>query len=182
MHLVSNRFRPIFFGFRTVLLLLMIRFSRKNRVEGWKYFFGSFGVFRFDGGFLDLKSGVWLEAGVLLHCISGRLSVGNRTFVNKGSLIASKQDIRIGNDVLIGDYVSIYDHDHGLLNRSEYATSPVKIEDNVWIGSHAVVLKGVSIGQGSVVAAGSVVTKSIPAGEVWGGVPARFIKSIESSS
>ncbi|RMG25009.1 MAG: acyltransferase, partial [Methanobacteriota archaeon] len=137
------------------------------------------GVVRLEKGRLSISSGSWFEKGVLLHCIDGHLSIGEMTFINKNSVIACMESITIGNNVLIADHVSIFDHDHGLVNRSEYRTKPVLIEDNVWLGSHSVVLKGVRIGKGSIVAAGSVVTKSIPPNEIWGGVPARFMKKIE---
>ena len=52
---------------------------------------------------------------------------------------------------------------------------PIEIADNVWIGANAVILRGVTIGQGAVVAAGAVVTKKIPPNEIWGGLPARKI-------
>ena len=59
------------------------------------------------------------------------------------------------------------------------ATIPVVIKDGAFIGAHCIILKGVSIGEKSVVGAGSVVTKSIPDGEIWAGNPAKFIRRIE---
>lgn len=59
------------------------------------------------------------------------------------------------------------------------ATSPVVIKDGVFIGAHCIILKGVTIGEKSIIGAGSVVTKSIPDGEIWAGNPAKFIRRIE---
>ena len=81
--------------------------------------------------------------------------------------------------------VVIRDQDHiteilsGKHQREEFYTAPVEIEENVWIASKATILKGVTIGKYSVIAASAVVTKDVPAYEVWGGVPAKFIKQIK---
>lgn len=61
---------------------------------------------------------------------------------------------------------------------NDIRTCPVFIGDNVFIGAHSIILKGIEIGNNSIIAAGSVVTKSIPANEIWGGNPAKFIKKI----
>jgi len=179
MIFVGNIRRPVLGGWRTFLVLLLLKLERSVKISGWKYFFASLNIIRLEKGRLSLSPGSWFENGVLLHCIDGHLSIGEKTFVNKGSVIACMDSITIGNDVLIADHVSIYDHDHGLVNRSEYTTKPVVIADKVWLGSHSVVLKGVCIGKGSIVAAGSVVTKNIPSYEIWGGIPAKFIRKIE---
>lgn len=99
-----------------------------------------------------------------------------------GSVIAAAVCVVIGDNVLIGANAIISDTDwHPIDYESRIAgclgaSSPVVIEDSVWIGANVVVLKGVTIGQASVVAANSVVTKSIPANVMAGGVPARVIK------
>jgi acetyltransferase-like isoleucine patch superfamily enzyme len=72
------------------------------------------------------------------------------------------------------------DHDHdisgtGALPKSPGPCAPIVLSDYVWVGANSVILKGVEIGLGSVIAAGAVVTKSIPPNEIWGGVPARKI-------
>ncbi|NQY63770.1 MAG: acyltransferase [Alteromonadaceae bacterium] len=176
------KLRPLLFGFRTFFILLYLKTF--HRVEGWKYFFGSWSVFRVSRGSIKLSSGVWIEEMSLCHCEGGEISIGCRTFLNRFVTIVSRVKIGIGKDVLIGDNVSIYDHDHqtdqkGILySKQGFVCEAIKIDDNVWIGSHSVILKGVNIGKNSVIAAGSVVTNSIPSGELWGGVPAKFIKRL----
>ena len=61
------------------------------------------------------------------------------------------------------------------MNVQPNTTLPIVLENNVWLGVNAVVLKGVTIGSGAIVGAGAVVTKSVPAGEIWAGIPARKI-------
>lgn len=108
--------------------------------------------------------------------------IGNCTFIGRGCEFNIRTEIVIGADCLIGSGCKFIDHEHGMADRE----IPMKIQNgeearivigrNVWLGVNVVVLKGVSIGEGSVVAAGSVVTKSIEPGEIWGGVPARLIR------
>jgi len=180
--MISNKLRPYVSGWKIVLILIYLKLFHK--ADGWKYYFSSFDNFRFDKGQIQFSGNNWVENNVLLHCSGGDIKIGKRTFINKGSIIVSKKLITIGNDVLIADYVSIYDHDHKFNNKSTeyeqngYDSSNVSIDDNVWIGTHSVILKGVHIGKNSIVAAGSVVTKDIPSNELWGGAPARHIKNI----
>jgi acetyltransferase-like isoleucine patch superfamily enzyme len=111
------------------------------------------------------------------------LIIGHRFFINHYAMIDCHQEIRIGNDVMIGPhaYVGDFDHDLGSGETPEIAgatvTAPVHIGNHVWIGVSAVVLKGVTIGDGAVVAAGAVVTRDVPGMTVVAGVPARVIKS-----
>ncbi len=96
--------------------------------------------------------------------------------------------ITIGNDVLTGRWVTITDNGHGTtdfavlhqppMHRSLYSKGPVTIGNNVWIGDKATILPGVTIGEGSVIAANSVVTKDIPAYSIAGGNPAQIIRKI----
>ena len=85
--------------------------------------------------------------------------------------------IKIGNNVNISSYVKIITGSHDV-DTSDYKATfkPVEIGDRCWIGTGAMILQGVSIGEGAVIAAGAVVTKDIPPFEVWGGVPAKYIK------
>jgi acetyltransferase-like isoleucine patch superfamily enzyme len=109
----------------------------------------------------------------------GEISVGRNTFIN-GARIASKSKIVIGDGVHIGPEVLIMDtdfHDVNDLN-SEGGASPVIIGNHVWIATRAIILKGVTIGDGAVIAAGAVVTKDVPAGTIVAGVPARVIKKV----
>lgn len=110
----------------------------------------------------------------------GSLTVGENTFINYGVSIAALESVKIGRDCSIGTYVILMDNDfHGLEpdKRNEMPPSlPITIGDNVWLGARVIVLRGVSIGNDSVVAAGSVVTKDIPAGVIAAGVPAKVIR------
>lgn len=115
------------------------------------------------------------------------LIIGNNVGISSAALVA-KKSIRVGNDVKIGGGVCIYDTDfHSLdalirkdkvLDTINVHHSSVVIGNNVFIGAHSTILKGVKVGDNAIIGACSVVTKSIPANEIWAGNPARFIKTI----
>ena len=87
----------------------------------------------------------------------------------------------MGDGVLIGHQVVLatLNHDIAPAKRKNMFHAPIVIGNNVWIGAHATILAGVTLGENSVVAAGAVVTKDVPAGAVVAGVPAKIIKNIE---
>lgn len=101
-------------------------------------------------------------------------------YINNGLFLSCVHEITIGDDVAIGPFVRMMDSDrHKITNAKNPDTAPIVIGNHVWIGMGVTILKGVFIGDGAIVAAGSVVTKSIPRGELWGGNPARFIRTAE---
>jgi acetyltransferase-like isoleucine patch superfamily enzyme len=107
-----------------------------------------------------------------------RMSIGDHTFINYGSSISTYKKVSIGRHCLLGHHTLIVDsNEHGVEHR-EVAPPPAQviIEDHVWIGSRVVILPGVSIGHHSVIGAGSVVTKDIPANCLAVGNPARVVR------
>lgn len=107
---------------------------------------------------------------------------GKNVFVNQGCTFMDKGGIRIGNGVMIAPKVSLITGGHPLplAERREYLSfAPIVVEDDVWIGTAAVVLQGVTIGTGAVVAAGAVVTRDVPARSLVAGVPARVVKTFD---
>ena len=112
------------------------------------------------------------------------ITIGERNATSNNISIVSINSIAIGNDCRIGDLVAIYDSDSHEINpatrnRSAGKNAPVRIGNNVWLGSRVMVLKGVTIGDNSVIAAMSVVTKSVPPNTLAAGIPAKVIRSIE---
>ncbi len=114
----------------------------------------------------------------------GRIEIGSRVFINYGASISAHQLVRIGDGCQIGSYANFMDNDyHQVEDRSKPGLSaPIILERNVWLGVRVVVLKGVTIGENSVVGAGSVVTRDIPANCLAAGMPARVIRQFEVNS
>lgn len=122
-----------------------------------------------------------IGTGVCFETPGGDITVGHHVRINTGCVLVSYASISIGNDCLIGEYVSIRDANHGTatgapMRLQSHSFAPITIGDDVWIGRGAVVLKGVSIGHGAVVAANSVVTHDVPANAIVGGAPAKLIR------
>jgi len=116
----------------------------------------------------------------LVTYTSGRIEIGNHTFINYGSSIAARASVKIGSYCHLGHYTFVMDNDqHGVVRRMELPQSdPVIIEDHVWIGSKTVILPGVRIGSRAVIGAGSIVTKDIPPRCVAAGNPARVLRHL----
>jgi acetyltransferase-like isoleucine patch superfamily enzyme len=108
---------------------------------------------------------------------------GNNYINNSFTAISEGKGIKIGADTIIGCNVQIYDSDFHVVAAKrrgvpQHSSAQVIIGRNVWIGNNCIILKGASIGDNSVVAAGSIVTSEFGAGVVIGGCPARFIKNV----
>ena len=127
---------------------------------------------------------------------ASEIVIGRRTYIGRSTIVCA-QRVTIGDDVLISWGCQIVDHDsHALLWRdrasdvsdwfrggkdwSKVPCAPVAIGDRAWLGFNAIVLKGVSIGAGAVVAAGSVVTRDVPPNTLVGGNPARVIRELDN--
>ncbi|MEO6715094.1 MAG: acyltransferase [Mycobacteriales bacterium] len=120
---------------------------------------------------------VWLyqDVGIYLDAAGATLSIGNRTYINRRTEITCEQSVSIGDNCAISWDVLITDTDYHQLGGGDPA-APVVIGDHVWIGARAMVLKGVTIGDGAVVAAGSIVTRDVEPGALVAGNPARQLR------
>lgn len=136
-----------------------------------------------------------VEGRIVLERSGARVSIGSRTHVGGGTLIDAAEEITIGDDVLVAFEVLFMDHNSHALRFSErkhdvtewmrgrkswsnVAMRPIRVCDKAWIGARAIILKGVTVGEGGIVAAGSVVTHDVPAWSIVGGNPARVIREL----
>ena len=112
-----------------------------------------------------------------------RLSIGDGTSINRGVSICAQKSVQIGRDCGIGNDCLIFDTDfHALGDVHDAANaSPVLIGDKVWLAARSVILKGVTIGDGAVICAGSVVATNVAPYTMVGGVPARVIRKLTSA-
>ena len=131
--------------------------------------------------------------GLISKCMfyigpSGIIKIGNNVGISN-SLLYSICSIIVEDDVMIGggcqildnDFHSLRYEDRILLGDKNVNSAPISIKKGAFIGTSSIILKGVTIGERSIVAAGSVVTKSIPDNEIWGGNPAAFIRKISEN-
>ncbi|TEB09885.1 acyltransferase [Pelotomaculum propionicicum] len=125
----------------------------------------------------------YISAGVsFVVTKSGKLTIGNRVFIGRGSILASDLSVTIGDNTMLAEYVSVIDADHvikrnGIPIRDQGLNpAPVHIGGDVWVGRGCALLKGVTIGDGAVIGANSVVTGDIPPFSVAYGSPAKVQK------
>jgi len=120
--------------------------------------------------------------GILVAEYDGKINIGNHVFIGDNSILSAYDEISIGNNVLISHGVHIFDNDshpkdafarekHFMaildgtryqVNKESINSSKIMIEDNVWIGFNSIILKGVTIGKGSIIGCGSIVTQNVP--------------------
>jgi acetyltransferase-like isoleucine patch superfamily enzyme len=127
-----------------------------------------------------VRIGVWGRAPN-----QGTIRIGDAVMISPGVRISASDEIIIGDGCMFANGAYVTDCDwHGIYNRTERDAQayPVHIGNNVWVGDHATVLKGVTIGDNSIVAACSVVTKDVPANVVVAGNPARIVKELDSAA
>lgn len=138
-----------------------------------------------------LGAGAALDDGVILlvsrSTEAPSLEIGAETYVNRNTIFDAHEKLHVGKNCLIGPHCYFTDGNHGLeaglpFVKQPMRSQPVIIEDNVWIGAHCVILPGVTVGTGSVIGAGSVVTRSIPPGAVAYGNPARVGRMMRNST
>jgi acetyltransferase-like isoleucine patch superfamily enzyme len=131
---------------------------------------------------------VGLAGPVILHCIgAGRIEIGDGSGLSS-AVLSARTSIAIGRHTLVGGNARIFDHDfHSLdwrarrerrADEAACASAPVRIGDDVLIGTGALILKGSTIGDRAVIGAGAVIAGEVPADEMWAGNPARRIRSL----
>ena len=131
--------------------------------------------------FARLDALILVYPGVYLTHTYG-IRCGKNVSINSGAVIDGRGEIEIGDYTMIGPNVCIASSDHQYLNTNQpmcmqgHKNAPVKISEDVWVGANATILSGITIGQGSIVAAGAVVTKDVPPYAIVAGIPAKVIK------
>lgn len=141
----------------------------------------------------------YIRGELTVYPHGGKISIGNYCYIGENTKIWSGCSITIGNNVLISHNVDIHDcNDHPIDAKARHEhfkeiittghpkqidglkEKPIVIKDDAWIGFNSIILKGVTIGEGAIVAAGSVVTKNVEPYTIVAGNPAKFLKVIEN--
>jgi len=124
----------------------------------------------------------WIGHGTKIRVHEGRVSIGAKTVMGQECTISAYKQVSIGRECIIADRVMLIDFDHGVvevdrpIREQGIYKRDVRVGNNVWIGYGACLLRGVSIGDNSIVGTSAVVTKEVPQNTVVGGVPARTIR------
>jgi len=139
-----------------------------------------------DNAVLEIGSNVIISdyAWLVLTKPNPHLKIGSFVEIGRGSIVAVKGNTTIGDYTQVGPFCQIIDHDHSFLKNDlimnqKAVVKDIKIGRDCWLGCGVKILKGVTVGDGAVIGANSVVTSNIPPYEVWAGVPAKFIKKRE---
>jgi acetyltransferase-like isoleucine patch superfamily enzyme len=129
---------------------------------------------------------VWIGDGSKIRCHEGVVEIGEKTVMGQECTISAYQRVRIGAECVIADRAMFIDFDHGVveverpIRRQGIYKRDVEVGSNVWIGYGACILRGVRVGDNSIVGTNTVVTKDVPANAVVAGVPARIVRMREA--
>jgi acetyltransferase-like isoleucine patch superfamily enzyme len=159
-----------------------------NTTVAWRH------IRRASGNLISIGDESLIHANLIFEASGGEIRIGSRTFIGRSTLICYRS-LAIGDDVLMAWGITVVDHDsHSLMwehrqddvrewaqgrkNWQHIAWAPVTIANKAWIGFNVSILKGVTIGEGAVVGAGSVVTRDVPPYSLAVGCPAKVIRSL----
>ena len=133
-------------------------------------------------GHLEIGRGVWIGRGTAIRCHEGYLRIGDRVVFGGRDTVNCYLDVEIGDDALFADDVYVVDFDHRTedlerpIQQQGIVKSPVRIGRDCWIGTKAVILRGTTLGDGSVVGAASVLRGRFPDRSVVVGAPGRIVR------
>jgi acetyltransferase-like isoleucine patch superfamily enzyme len=164
------------------LALLKLRFGRRLQTDGICFICPGVTVEIGRDATLRVGRWAWIGHGCKVRVHEGEVSIGAKTVIGQDCTISAYQRVEIGRECIIADRVMMIDFDHGVtevdrpIRLQGIYKRDVHVGHNVWIGYGACVLRGVTVGDNSVIGTSAVLTRSIPANAVVGGVPARVIR------
>jgi acetyltransferase-like isoleucine patch superfamily enzyme len=162
------------------------RAGRRWRTNGLLFFGRGLELQIAPGARVEFGRFVWIGDGTKIRCHEGRVEIGAKTVIGQECTISAYQRVRIGEQCVIADRAMFIDFDHGVVEVERPIRSQgiykrdVEVGSNVWIGYGACILRGVRVGDNSIVGTNSVVTKDVPANAVVAGIPARVIRMREA--
>ena len=160
--------------------------GRRWRTNGLVFFGRGLELEIAANGRVDFGRFVWIGDKTKIRCHEGRVEIGDKTVMGQECTISAYQHVQIGQQCVIADRAMFIDFDHGVveverpIRQQGIYKRNVIVGSNVWIGYGACVLRGVSVGDNSIVGTNSVVTKDVPANAVVAGIPARIIRMREA--
>jgi len=194
MKMVDRRFKSLIFKIRLVKLYMFLLYKNYLLNSNIKFKFGKKVKLEKDTKFIlgknskiEIKNNILIGRESCIECAqNATIIIGENVLLTGYNFIVSMSTINIGNNTIIGEFVSVRDSDHSYRNLNESIrlfkednTRPINISNDVWIGRGVTILKGVQIGERSVIGANAVVTKDIPQYSVAVGIPAKVIKKYD---
>ena len=165
---------------------LLTASGRRWKTDGFVFFGRGLEIEIAARGRVEFGRFVWIGDRTKIRCHEGLVEIGSKTVMGQECTITAYQHIRIGEQCVIADKAMFIDFDHGVveverpIRQQGIYKRDVEVGSNVWIGYGACVLRGVRVGDNSVIGTNSVVTKDVPANAVVGGIPARVLRMREA--
>ena len=167
-------------------LLLKLRYRRRLQTDGLCFICPHVRLEIGPGAILRIGRWAWIGHGSKIRVHEGEVSIGAKTVMGQECTISAYQSVSIGRECILADRVMLIDFDHGVteverpIRLQGIYKRDVRVGHNVWIGYGACLLRGVTIGDNSIVGTNAVVTKDVPENAVVAGVPARVIRMREA--
>ena len=165
---------------------LLTAAGRRWRTDGFVFFGRGLEIEISPRGRVDFGRFVWIGDRTKIRCHEGLVEIGAKSVLGQECTISAYQHVRIGEECVIADRAMFIDFDHGVVEVERpirlqgIYKRDVEVGNNVWIGYGACILRGVRVGDNSIVGTNSVVTKDVPANAVVGGIPARVLRMREA--
>jgi acetyltransferase-like isoleucine patch superfamily enzyme len=166
--------------------LLKLRFGKRLQTDGICFICPQVTLEIGRHATLRIGRWAWIGHGSKIRVHEGEVSIGAKTVIGQDCTISAYQHVSIGRECIIADRVMLIDFDHGVteverpIRLQGIYKRDVRVGHNVWIGYGACILRGVSVGENSVIGTSTVVTKQVPANAVVAGTPARVIRMRET--
>jgi acetyltransferase-like isoleucine patch superfamily enzyme len=181
----NHMLRPGYVALLARYALLKLRYGRRLQTDGICFVCPRVQLEIGRRATLRIGRWAWIGHGSKIRVHEGEVSIGAKTVIGQDATISAYQQVSIGRECIIADRVMLIDFDHGVTEVERPIRSQgiykrdVRVAHNVWIGYGACILRGVSVGDNSVIGTSSVVTRDVPANAIVAGAPARVIRMRE---
>lgn len=166
--------------------LLKLRYGRRLQTDGLCFVCPGVHLEIGRGATLRIGRWAWIGDGSKIRVHEGEVSIGAKTVMGQECTISAYQRVEIGRECIVADRVMLIDFDHGVVEVERpirlqgIYKRDVRVGHNVWIGYGACILRGVTVGENSIIGTSTVVTRDVPPDAVVGGIPARVLRMREA--
>ncbi|HWI21739.1 MAG TPA: acyltransferase [Baekduia sp.] len=182
----NGMLRPRYLTMFARLAWLKLRWGKRLQLDGIAFVHPKVSFEIGPGAVVHLGRWSWIGRGCKIRAHEGEVEIGAKTVLGQDCTVSAFQRVSIGRECVIADRVMLIDFDHGIseverpIRAQGIYKRDVRVGHNCWLGYGAAILRGVTVGDNSVIGTNAVVTKDVPANSVAGGVPARVIRGRET--